>query len=125
MWGSSILAESRDSFVPDPFAPSTDPDIPTPKREDLLRLAHANERQLLQIGDVPSKVTDPLWAALRRQWDEGHKRDAERKRANDKPSGRSWMAAHDHAYYRVGCYRCNYRVGNCGAFGADRNALLP
>lgn len=65
----------------DPFAPSTDPDIPTPTRDDLLRQLHdGTERSLLAAGKLDSVRSEALWRAARRQWDERHKRSAERKR---------------------------------------------
>jgi hypothetical protein len=66
--------------VPDPFALSSDPDIPTPTRGDLLNLVHGEYRDALHAGSLPSKVADTVWADARRQWDEGHKRDAARRR---------------------------------------------
>ncbi len=50
------------------------PDIPEPTREDLFRLADADERQLLELGGgLPANVNRPLWATLRRRWYEGHR----------------------------------------------------
>ena len=77
----------------DPFAASIDPDIPTPTRDDLLRLVHAENRDQLAAGTLPAKVAETLWADARRQWDEGHKAEATRKaneagpNITDKPTG--------------------------------------
>jgi hypothetical protein len=71
--------------VSDPFAPSTDPDIPTPTRSDLLRLVHGENQDQLEAGSLSAKVAETLWADARRQWDEGHKAKVIQKA--DKPSG--------------------------------------
>ena len=67
--------------MPDPFAPSTDPDIPTPSRNDLLPLVYGAERDHLAAGILDARHAENLWRGARRDWDEGHKRDAERRRA--------------------------------------------
>lgn len=77
----------------DPFVASIDTDIPTPTRDDLLRLVHAENRDQLAAGTLPAKVAETLWADARRQWDEGHKAEATRKaneagpNITDKPAG--------------------------------------
>jgi hypothetical protein len=82
----------------DPFAPSADPDIPTPTREDLLRLVHGENSDQLAAGSLPTKVADTLWADARRQWDEGHKQDANRlreeksKEAKPHAGGEEWYS---------------------------------
>ena len=64
----------------DPFAPSTDPDIPTPTRADLLRLLYdGTERSLLAADKLEPGRSETLWRAARRQWDERHKRAAARR----------------------------------------------
>lgn len=53
-------------------SPKSPPEIPEPTRDDLLRLAHAEYRDQLASGQLRSKVAEPLWDALRKQWFEGH-----------------------------------------------------
>lgn len=67
-------------FLADPFAPSSDPDIPTPSREDLLPHVHGSVRGQLAAGTLNAKHAENEWVGARRLWDEGHKRDAERRR---------------------------------------------
>ena len=67
----------------DPFAASSDPDIPTPSRNDLLNLVHGSVRDQLAAGTLDAKHAENEWAGARRQWDEGHKRDADRRRAEE------------------------------------------
>src|ERR1700730_16241403 len=50
-----------------------DQKIPEPTRDDLLRLAHAEYRDQLASGALPAKNAEEIWAALRRQWYEGHR----------------------------------------------------
>jgi hypothetical protein len=66
--------------VSNPFAPSTDRDIPTPSREDLLPHVHGSVRDQLAAGVLEAKHAENEWRGARRKWDEGHKRDAERRR---------------------------------------------
>lgn len=63
----------------DPFAPSSDPDIPTPTRSDLLPLVHGSVRDQLYAGTLDAQHAENEWRGARRQWDEGHKRDAARR----------------------------------------------
>ncbi len=67
----------------DPFGPSTDPDIPTPTEADLLPHLHGSVRHQLASGILDAKQAENEWAGARRKWDEGHKREAERRRAEE------------------------------------------
>lgn len=67
----------------DPFAPSTDPDIPTPSRTDLLPHVHGSVSDQLAAGSLDAKHAENEWMGARRLWDEGHKRDADRRRAEE------------------------------------------
>ncbi len=64
----------------DPFAPSSDPDIPTPSRDDLLPLVHGSVRAHLAAGILDAPHAQAEWEGARKQWDEGHKKDAGRRR---------------------------------------------
>lgn len=68
------MSESRD-----PFAPSSDPDIPTPARADLLKFVNTKHRDGLAAGSLPSEVAETLWVGARAQWDERHKAAAKRR----------------------------------------------
>lgn len=74
--------------MPDPFAPSSDPDIPTPTREDLLPHVHASVRDQLAAGTLDARHAANEWGGARRTWDEEHKKEADRRRAEEeaKPS---------------------------------------
>src|SRR5215207_6421212 len=63
----------------DPFAPTSDPDIPTPSRADLLSLVHGSVRDKLAAGTLDATHAQNEWTGARRAWDEGHKRDAARQ----------------------------------------------
>jgi hypothetical protein len=80
MSGNVALSSLPKGVLPvsDPFAPSSDPDIPTPTAEDLFRLIHGEYQDQLGAGTLSAKVEKTLWADARRQWDDGHKREAER-----------------------------------------------
>jgi|GEM_PF-5805033 len=60
----------------DPFVPPTDPDIPTPKREDLLPHVHGSVRDLLAANKLDGAQAANEWAGARRIWDERHKEAA-------------------------------------------------
>jgi hypothetical protein len=60
----------------DPFAPSADPDIPTPKREDLLPHVHGSVRAMLAANKLDAAQTANEWSGARRIWDERHKEAA-------------------------------------------------
>jgi hypothetical protein len=53
----------------------TSPRIPEPTRDDLLKIAHAEYREQLASGTLPAKNAEQIWAALRKQWYEGHQSD--------------------------------------------------
>jgi hypothetical protein len=68
----------------DPFAPSTDPDIPTPTQSGLLKYIPAAKRAPLLAGTLPASVAHGLWMAARQQWDEFHKANTLRRREKQK-----------------------------------------
>jgi hypothetical protein len=73
----------------DPLAASIDPDIPTPTQEDLIRLVNRSHQEDVRHGTGDARLIKTLLASARRQWDEGHKRKAERQRAEQARSKRA------------------------------------
>ena len=69
----------------DPFAPSTDPDIPTPTRADLLPHVHGSVRDMLAANKLDAAQAANEWAGARRIWDERHKEAAIRRREQIQP----------------------------------------
>lgn len=63
----------------DPFAPSIDPDIPTPTRADLLKYVNTKHRDGLAAGSLPSELAETLWAGARAQWDERQRAAAKQR----------------------------------------------
>ena len=74
-----------------------DSEIPEPTREDLLNLAHVDERQLLESRDIPTKNTDPIWSDLRRRWTEGHRPELTSANSDIQPQQKDFTEAESHA----------------------------
>jgi hypothetical protein len=67
----------------DPFAPSSDPDIPTPSRSDLLPHVHGSVRDQLAAGMLDAKHAENEWSGARGIWDERHKEEAVTRQAEE------------------------------------------
>jgi len=66
--------------MPDPFADSSDPDIPTPTRNDLLPHVHGSVRHQLAAGTLDARHAQNEWEGARRIWNERHKEAANKRR---------------------------------------------
>src|SRR5262249_13261912 len=51
---------------------SNNPEIPRPTREDLLRLVHGENRDMLAAGKLEAQIAETLWSDAERRWYEGH-----------------------------------------------------